>query len=1160
MNSSLPEILSTEIGQLLLPLKDLDSKEEITSFIKKLGWDFDGQVDVNLAPLVSVVEGLIDLLLDLEAAQTDEEKLEALIALVEKIMEVLDELKGQISAINTALDNVQNMVGKLDDLAADLPRRMIDYLLYDYLENYHPSVYGPLYLLEIAKKDIDPDSQQEYRVIQWDQVGNLFTQPIEILNSAYSWSTAFESDKFLKKFEEMLGTFSIAGGIYQQSDTIMANLGRESPDDQEIRIPLYQDGIWGENWKEIDLNISPIPADGNLKAGLLLYPYLLGNADLQSDISEKWSIDLSGGAAIGGGLGLEIRPPYAFNAKTDLFTTPQDSIDFDLSLKIKRKEDQGQVVLIGAPGKSYLGYKNFEGKLFAKKKGSSSNLGVEAKLATLELVIAPGEESDGFLQKIIPDGFRVAFDFGAGYSLKEGFYFSGSGTFEMYFATHITLGPLEIIGLLLSFSPDSEKLKLGLGSALKIELGAFLAVVENIGLETALDFQSDSPNLGVVDLSVGFKPPSRIGLSIETSAVRGGGYLIFEPDKEQYGGALELSIKDSFSVTAIGLVSTIYDTDGSKNYSLLLIVSVQFSPGIALGMGFFLTGLGGMIGIHRTVNVDALREGVKNNAVDHILFPENVLENITEIIANIREIFPPKKDQFLIGLMAKIDYGSPTLITVEFGIIIEFANPWRIAILGVIKMVLPDPKNVILQLQINFVGILDFEQKYMSLDASIYNSRLLTITLEGDMAFRLFWGKEKIFLMSVGGFHPSFKPKQSLKLGSMKRLTASLLSGNPNLSLKAYFAMTSNTVQFGAQIDLLYKKGKFKVVGYFGFDVLFQFSPFWFIASIRAGVSVKKGSKTLLSVKLAFELQGPTPYIAKGKAEFRVLGIKVKAKFNKQWGKSGQIDLPKIPILPKVVEAFQQDRSWTSEVPSDQFLMVSLREIELAEGMILLHSQGKFTIKQDVLPLGMIISKFGNDYPSDVKKVWVDRVDLQGVSATTDPANGSFAPAAFQNLSDAQKLSSPSYTEERSGVEVSDSGGINLNYSINHIVDYEVRVSDFDNDSEEEYGLEQSEKLTDTFQDNDANLFAQMAKSAVQRRSGLARDLENKRTKLEGKTLKIDTEKFAIVDNEDLRIFNNIDLTIGSKAELESELDQLLQHAPELRNSLIIVPESEVLV
>ena len=211
----------------------------------------------------------------------------------------------------------------------------------------------------------------------------------------------------------------------------------------------------------------------------------------------------------------------------------------------------------------------------------------------------------------------------------------------------------------------------------------------------------------------------------------------------------------------------------------------------------------------------------------------------------------------MIGFMAKITWGVPALISIEFGLVIEFTNPVRIAILGVLKIALPTEEAAILQLQVNFVGIIDFEKGYLSFDASLYNSRILTFTLEGDMALRLNWGSSKGFLMSVGGFHPAFKPPQELNVPNLKRLTLTILSGNPNLVLTSYFAITSNTVQFGAKIDFRFKSGSLSVVGYLQFDVLFQFSPFRFVCNISAGLGVKAGSSTLFSIKLDFDYQDP---------------------------------------------------------------------------------------------------------------------------------------------------------------------------------------------------------------------------------------------------------------------------------------------------------------
>lgn len=1159
MNTSLPEILSTEIGYLLEPLKRINSARELSAMVRKLGWDFTGALGtVNFGPLVTSVENMMGKVSDLAQAGEDSEKVDALLALLEQIALVITELNNSIPGLKSAIESAPNVVGEANIAVDDLMRRVIDCLVSAYLEEYRRDWYGITQLLELVTTEEDTQSHKTYYIIHWDRLGDLFSNPVNLFNEAYQWSSNFDAAKFLARLEILATTFDLPGGIYKQADFILANLGRQSPDDLEVRIPVYQEGNWGENWQEIDLNISPIPASGNLPAGLLIYPYFFGSVDLNSDISESWILELLGQVALGSGLGLEIRPPAQFNMKTDLFSNPLDSVDLNVELSLQRKDAGAAVVLFGNPNASFLSYENFTARVFAKNTVSESDLGIEMQLASLKLAVNLGN-GDGLLQKIMPDGFETTFDLGLGYSLVDGFYFAGTGTFELYFSTHIKLGPLEIRGLSLGLAPDSSGLRLSFGSTIKLDLGPFVAIVENLGLNADLEFPGSGGNLGPVNYGLSFKPPTGVALSLETSVVKGGGYLFFDTAKEEYGGALELCILDKISITAIGIVSTIYDEDGKKNYSLLLIISVSFSPGIALGMGFFLTGLGGMLGIHRTVNTDALVEGVKNNALDHILFPENIIENIDVIIGDIKEIFPPLLDQFLVGLMAKISFGSPEIITVEFGLMVEFPNPVRVVILGVIKMILPDPENTILQLQINFVGILDFEAKYISFDATIYNSRILTITLEGDMAFRLFWGAEKAFLLSVGGFHPSFQPSESLKVGNMKRITASLLSGNPSLSLSCYFALTSNTVQFGSSIDFYYEKSGFKVIGYFGFDALFQFSPFWFTASIGASVAIKKGSNTLMSISLAFSLEGPTPWIVEGTAEFKVL-VKIKVKINKTWGEKAQVELPKVAILPQLIEAFEQVNNWTSEIPEDQFLLVTLSETELAEGTILLHSSGTLTIAQDVLPLQMIISKFGNDVPSDIEEAWIDSLLLEGEAAETAEVSSAFAPAAFQNYKNKEKLSAPSYTEETSGVEMRESSGRELNYAINRVVEYEMRVSDFDTGSNEVYDLGKTKKLDRVVQDRNASLTTLLAKNGIARGSVLSKEKRTKGKRLNGKAVSMQKEQYRLVHTEDLSLYGDIDFNGGSKAQAYSELERLLQQSPELRDKIQVMPAYELAV
>jgi hypothetical protein len=786
---------------------------------------------------------------------------------------------------------------------------------------------------------------------------------------------------------------------------------------------------------------------------------------------------------------------------------------------------------------------------------SNNEIKLFTSLKECRLIIDPSN-GDGFISSIIPIEKNINFDLSCelGYNKSSEFYFKGDIGQEIRIALRESFGPLSFQDISIKWNLGNQEqngLVAEIVTSFTLSLGPFDAAIEQIGFKLGVSFPESDP----VDLTLGFKPPTGIGLSLDASIVKGGGYLFFDSEKEQYGGALEIVIAKKISVVAIALITTRFP-DGSKGFSLLLLISVEFSPVIALGMGFFLSGIGGMIGINRTVNTDALREGVKQGSVDHILFPTDVVANIQRIITDLREFFPPQRDQFIIGLMAKITWGVPTLLSVEFGIAIEFTNPVRLAILGVIKLVLPTEDAAILKIQVNFIGVIDFNEGYLMFDASLFGSKILTFTLEGDMALRIFWGKEKEFLLSVGGFHPAYSPPAFLKVGSMTRLTLNILSGNPSLTLTTYFAITSNTVQFGAQIDFYFKISKFKVIGYFGFDVLFQFSPFHFIASIRAGVEVKLGSRTLFSISLAFNLEGPTPWIANGTATFKILFIKIKVNFSKTWGERREDILPGILVLPKLIAALEQPRNWVGDLPSNKFLLTSMKKLELMEGQVIMHGVGTLTIRQTILPLAMEISKFGNFVPSDIRSAYISNLSIDSVASAFVEVKDAFAPAEFKEMEDNDKLKAPSYKEEVSGVKITSTERLHLNYGINRIVNYEIGFSDYHRESEQPYVLYNPVKKI--AMPDKLSLFKKMALGGAIAKNELSKELKVNKFRNE-RAVKIQTEKFVITNMSDLTKMDMGGFQNGTKAEADDILKKAIRNNPSLKDKIQVIPEYELM-
>ena len=132
----------------------------------------------------------------------------------------------------------------------------------------------------------------------------------------------------------------------------------------------------------------------------------------------------------------------------------------------------------------------------------------------------------------------------------------------------------------------------------------------------------------------------------------------FDFDREEYAGALELVISDWITLKAIGLVTTKMP-DGSKGFSLLVIITAEFGTGFQLGFGFTLNGVGGILGLNRIVNIDPLKDGIRTGAIESVMFPENVVANAPRIISDLRQFFPSHQNIFLVGPMPKIGVSGP---------------------------------------------------------------------------------------------------------------------------------------------------------------------------------------------------------------------------------------------------------------------------------------------------------------------------------------------------------------------------------------------------------------------------------------------------------------------------------------------------------------------
>jgi hypothetical protein len=886
----------------------------------------------------------------------------------------------------------------------DFPRRLTDFLILDYFDRRNPQLHATLLLLGLI--EYNPTPGQPMRLVNWQNLERFLNKPGQIANDVYQWDTDFNTDKFLFRLEGLMRAAILPGGLYPQPDSTKTLLGNTAANLSELRLPLLQKGLTPETYSQFGITFTPAEAQGGKRKGLALLPYIMGSAKFDFAVCDKGELVFESNADITG-MGLVIRPPL--NAEGLLNATG----NFRTAIQIREKAASAdEIILIGSQGGTRLSVQGLGITWFAQNLQGKPDLGFEASLKALRLVIAPGE-GDGFLSKIL-SGLNVQGEasLALGITLLSGVTLQGGAKLAIEVHTHIELGPVEIQALRIALAPTTDRLHLEAGANFKFNLGPLKAIAENIGIQSDLRFRQG--NLGPAQLDVAFKPPNGVGLSIDAGAVKGGGYLKFDFDRGEYSGAIELVFSGFLNLKAIGLITTKMP-DGSPGFSLLIIITAEFATGLQLGFGFTLLAVGGLIGLNRTIQQQPLTDGIRTGAINSILFPKDVIANAPRIISDLRTIFPPEEGKFLIGPMAKLGWGTPTLVSLSLGIIIEI--PGDIAILGVLKVALPTVDAPLLVLQVNFIGKIEFDKKRIWFFASLFESRLLFMTLEGEMGLLVAFGDDANFVVSVGGFHPQFNPPP-LPFPSPKRIAINYIN-EPNARIRVmnYFAVTSNTAQLGAHAELFFGLSEVSVEGHMGFDALIQFSPFNFIVEVSASVALKAFGVGVFSISLRFALSGPNPWRARGTGSISLLFIKISADFDITWGEERNITLKPIEALPLLQIELQKLDNWRAILPASNNLLVSLRKLEPAADTLVLHPVGVLRISQKAIPLDLSIDKIGNQKTSDAKKLSVT-VTSTGLDKTKD-AQEQFAIAQFQNMEDASKLSRPAYEPQHGGLELS---------------------------------------------------------------------------------------------------------------------------------------------
>lgn len=1034
--------LAAEVSQALLPLREaVVDPDEFSGLLQRLGWHAP-TVPQPLLDLADSVETLYDALLRLlgdtglnaGGAPSDQDSESGGPDEVARVFAALQRLVSAIRAIANAPTSAFPAHLLADGFLDQFPRQLLDHLVITYLRRFHPTIGFALRVAGVITARLVPatGNRPSYvrEALDLSALPRLLSDPAQVLRDAYDWGTAdLDYTALATEVDNLFMSVGLDVRIKHLSPAAEEAVGGAAtnefdPATEAVAGTIFDFAVSDTATSSADLRFVPVPAVNGSPPGVALLPAFTGalavtfplGADLEVTVTSD--LDLAGGIALVARPGESLDLVFGFESDTAPVVHGTGSIEAVVR-RAGADTDHEPTILLGSPGRTRLQFRRIAGTGGVRVVGTDVDAFVELEVRGLELVFRP-DDADSFIASVVPDdGFSIAADLAVGLSHQHGFYFRGTSGLEIQLPVRKQVGPVELQGLTVSATPDGGTLPVALGASFTVRLGPITAVVDKIGLAARFAGKPDQDgNLGPVDVSLGFKPPTGVGITVGAAGVSGGGFLSFDPARGEYAGALELELADFLAVKAIGLITT-RQPDGSPGFSLLLVLAAEFPTGLQLGAGFTLLAVGGLIGLNRRMDLQALVEGVRTGAIESVAFPKDVVANAPRILSDLNRFFPAEQGTLLIGPMVKIGWGTPTLISVSLGVVIEV--PGDIAVLGVVRAALPTADQPLLLLQAQFVGALEFSKSRAWFFAKLFESRILGVTVDGGMGVLVAWGDARDLIITVGGFHPSFRPPP-LPFPVPDRLAVSLLNrSNQLVRLTGYFALTPNTIQFGGDVEVRLGFSAFRVEGHLGLDGLIQRFPFRFTAHSSSDVSLKVFGVGVFTLGLDFTLEGPTPWRAHGRGSIGFLFFSVSADFDITWGSVLDLFLPLIDVLGLLAGELDKPEGWETRLPSGgRRALVSLRSLPETDDLVL-HPLGTLVVTQRALPLNVRVDRVGGQRANDGRRFSVAPVG-NGLTRAADTGDR-FAMAQFQDMSDAAKLSRPSYETQDAGLELTAASG-----------------------------------------------------------------------------------------------------------------------------------------
>lgn len=928
------------------------------------------------------------------------------LAWIDELISAARELRQRVAAIEgapgvTAIlalrDPVQRVVAAIGNAqapgldATEVTRVVAGFIVERYLRETLPLAGALLGLVGVLDRSADGEPVR----LRPERIAALAGGLAAWSEAVYGWRRDFAPAKLIDSIAR------VAEALWLDPQRTAVNAGGA-----EVVVPVVRHGRLGEDHGEVVLAIRAerLPSG----RGSLI---VRGSASCAIDAVfalGTWTVTAALDLAAVARLAMSPGLPIEFD-----FVLDEDGASASAASITLARDAAAETVWLAGPAGLSISSRGGSCALRATGDLDSADLTISIDLGTVTLRLDPA--SVPLLERLgAREAVECTFAVTVSYSRARGLEVGGGPRLERRIDVDRAAGPIGLRYMHIGVLPVPGGIAIALSAAVSFELGPVFGEVDDFGVEIVVDF-SKRGALGVADLGWRFKQPSGIAVAIAAGPVKGGGFLSFDAEQRRYAGAIQLAF-EQLSLAAIGVLDL---RDGAEpRYSLLVIICASFPP-IQIGFGFTLNGVGGLLALHRSMALDALRGGVRTGALRSILFPSDPVRSGPRLVETLGAIFPPAPGRFVIGPMVRIGWGTPALLTAELAVVVELPAPARIAILGRVLLALPPgAADAVVRIQLDSVGTLSFDRGEATLDATLYDSTIAGFPVSGDMALRVRWKQGATFVLSAGGFHPAFAPPEGFPALQRLALTVSR-SDSVRLRLEAYLAVTSNTIQFGGAAELYAAKSGVSVTGALQIDTLIQLRPFGLVVDIACQVAVRVRNRTLVAVRLWGRLTGPAPWHLDARVRFEVLWLHYEVHFEVDIGES----LPPGPpppfdALAAVLDELGMPANWTIASHTSD-VGVSLRPPR-HDDLVRAHPLDRaLTFRQRRVPLGVTLDHVGGASIAGPTCVRITAVTVGAVTfASPPPVLDGFARAQFFHLTDEEQLTSPAFEQLPCGMAV----------------------------------------------------------------------------------------------------------------------------------------------